>query len=77
MGIKMTWLKTSEFSDIPPNYCETGILLARNLLRTAHSVVEKVGDWSHDVLHAALDSALEDLLNHRAKCNRCNKPPCV
>jgi hypothetical protein len=69
-----------DLPDVPPPilpedylYCETGTLLALNFLRTAHTVVEKAHDWSGDVLHAAVYAALEELLNHRATCEKCNK----
>jgi hypothetical protein len=54
-------------------FCNTGTVLALNFLRTAHTVVEKAHDWSGDVLHAAVYAALEELLNHRATCQHCNK----
>ncbi len=69
-----------ELPDVPPRllpedylFCETGTLLALNFLRTAHTVVEKAHDWPGDVLHAAVDSALDELLDHRATCEKCNE----
>ena len=69
----------ADLPDISPHllpedrYCETGRLLALNFLRTAHTAIEKAHDWSGDVLRAAVDSALEDLLKHRATCEHCNE----
>ena len=68
-----------DIPDLPPKllpedylFCETGTLLALNFLRTAHTVVEKAHDWSGDVLHAAVFAALDELLEHRAGCEKCN-----
>jgi hypothetical protein len=50
--------------------------LGRSWLSTSHErltpVVEKTGNWSGDVLRAAVDAAVEELSNHRAACRDCN-----
>jgi hypothetical protein len=70
----------NDLPDVPPRllaedymYCETGSLLALNFLRTAHHIVEKAHDWSGDDLRAALNSAFDEFLNHRATCENCNE----
>jgi hypothetical protein len=64
-------LTSRELGNDAAVFCETGALLALNLLRVSYRATENFGVIEIDLLKRAIDDAFEELRVHWLTCAKC------
>ena len=55
------------------SFAKRAYFLAFKFLRTAHMIVEKHDAYTEEELRQFVNTALDELLNHRKACDDCNE----